>query len=57
MPDAALIPLWTIANLTTPVDLSPLHYAKLLLTLTAGVVPFVMIGAALVRWLGRPSSA
>ena len=44
---AALGLLWTVANLTTPVDLSPIQYGRLLASLLAGVVPFVMIGAAL----------
>lgn len=44
---AALGLLWTIAILATPVDLSPSQYAHLLGTLLAGVIPFVMIGAAL----------
>lgn len=43
----ALTLLWTVANLATPAALSLAQYARLLATLLAGVIPFVLMGAAL----------
>jgi ABC-2 type transport system permease protein len=39
--------LWTLVLFTAPVSLSPLQYARLLGVLLGGLIPFVMIGAAL----------
>ena len=39
--------LWAVANIATPVALSGGQYTRLLASLLAGVIPFVMIGAAL----------
>lgn len=44
---AALGLLWTVANFAAPVNLSLSQYGRLLASLLAGVIPFVMIGAAL----------
>lgn len=43
----ALALLWTVAHFTTVVDLSAVQYGQLYGVLVVGVVPFVLMGAAL----------
>jgi ABC-2 type transport system permease protein len=43
----ALALLWTVSRLATPADLSIEQYVRLFLALIAGIIPFVLMGAAL----------
>jgi ABC-2 type transport system permease protein len=43
----ALTFLWTLSRFTTAIDLSVSQYANLFLALLVGVIPFVLMGAAL----------
>jgi ABC-2 type transport system permease protein len=43
----ALALLWTVSRLMTPASLSIAQYSRLFVSLLAGVIPFVLMGAAL----------